>query len=829
MLGSGSCGDLLLLSDCEGDYSGLYRVAECIPLLRLSRGKTGSSFLMHEYAAEVFTGVRRLRDLDPLIGSTIPRVLDHMQAIGALERLFRLLLRMENLTEIERRLEQVGLDLLDQGHGALLLQLIEKVPSGHLVGRPHLLLVKAMALRSVQQFDEALRLARIAVTACETAEDGEHVRVQAAIAMARVYVDLGRYDSVVACLEGIVDSQLLQSDPSLHCLALGYLASAYAYTGQAATAIEVTSRARAMLEHPGISMQARCTTSMFCAGILALLLGDFRSSGEMMASLASDPAVPLSFSTQARGNLAATLCEIGRVGRALDIAREASEQCRAIGLMILAETFMGTEAAALAGMGAMSNAIETMQRSLEASSSSGDVYAAELERNYLAAMLRADGRVDEALAESERSHAYLSANGDSALNAGWSEVELAASLFASGDVRAATHHAEHALAQLEGLGARHHMLRCHLVLAEMEREQGLLSAAVERLSGDSEYLYGGNGNWTIAMYIRAFPGLLGLVAAAVGVDRLPAHMLRMIMPEHARLALPLARDVLDEDSWKRLAVRLLGEDDAQALQSSFLGEPVVQVRLFGGLEVITPDGVVSDRAWRKRKARLLFIMLVTRQGRDVPRDVLLEHLWPEMDEERAKNNFYVIWSAMKRALLPSGKVAPCPYVEHVGGICRVVRPLVRSDLDDFDEALAELDRAESAGDTAAAIASARRIREVYRADLLPSEIYDDWFRSLRERYRVQFGDAMLRAARMCRDAGDFEQAVQLVRAGLEHDPWREDLYQAAIRNQIDTGQRSGAVDTFMACRSKLAEDLGLDPSLETRRLYEEVLAMEDAP
>ena len=38
-----------------------------------------------------------------------------------------------------------------------------------------------------------------------------------------------------------------------------------------------------------------------------------------------------------------------------------------------------------------------------------------------------------------------------------------------------------------------------------------------------------------------------------------------------------------------------------------------------------------------------------------------------------------------------------------------------------------------------------------------------------------------------------------------------------------------AIDTYFICRNKLSEELGLDPSVETRALYDEILAMEDKP
>ena len=85
---------------------------------------------------------------------------------------------------------------------------------------------------------------------------------------------------------------------------------------------------------------------------------------------------------------------------------------------------------------------------------------------------------------------------------------------------------------------------------------------------------------------------------------------------------------------------------------------------------------------------------------------------------------------------------------------------------------------------------------------------------------------MPRAAHLL-EAQDPRQALGLVRRALDQDPWREDLYQAALRLQIAAGQRSAAIDTYMACRTRLVDDLGIDPSGETKRLYEHVLGMED--
>jgi DNA-binding SARP family transcriptional activator len=258
------------------------------------------------------------------------------------------------------------------------------------------------------------------------------------------------------------------------------------------------------------------------------------------------------------------------------------------------------------------------------------------------------------------------------------------------------------------------------------------------------------------------------------------------------------------------------------------GPPSCRVRLFGGLRVEVDGRSLEDKSWRKRKARLLFAMMTSRCGKDIPRDQLIEYLWPEMDEQRALNNFYVAWSCMKHALSPHLKRGDvCAFVEHRGGVCRTAAGRVGTDVDEFDTLLSAATKARSEGNEIAELMSLQSAADLYRGELLPGEAYDDWFSALRERCRHDFEDAMLRAANLLEARGDLGGGLSLLRRALQHDPWREDLYQAALRLQMAAGQRSAAIETYLACRTRLAEDLGIDPSGETMRLYEQVLGMEE--
>jgi DNA-binding SARP family transcriptional activator len=406
-------------------------------------------------------------------------------------------------------------------------------------------------------------------------------------------------------------------------------------------------------------------------------------------------------------------------------------------------------------------------------------------------------------------------------------VEHAAALLALGDTSLTHQVAEAAREAMEGTPAQTHRLRADLVLAEIDARRGRPDLATARLSQHAQYLASESANWLVAAYIRAFPGLLGPVAAATGVDALPAHMLRLVPAGCAEAALPAARSYLSVHDTSALSRRLLGRVTNVACRPA-LAPSTCRVRLFGGLRVEVDGHPLEDKSWRKRKARLLFAMLTSRCGKDIPRDQLIEYLWPEMDEQRALNNFYVAWSCMKHALVPGlRRGETCAFVEHRGGVCRTAVERVVTDLDELDALLSVAAKARFTGDEVAELAALKSVADLYRGELLPGEAYDDWFSALRERCRHDFEDAMLRAANLLEGRGDLGGGLSLLRRALQHDPWREDLYQAALRLQMAAGQRSAAIETYLACRTRLVEDLGIDPSCETMRLYEQVLGMEE--
>ena len=55
------------------------------------------------------------------------------------------------------------------------------------------------------------------------------------------------------------------------------------------------------------------------------------------------------------------------------------------------------------------------------------------------------------------------------------------------------------------------------------------------------------------------------------------------------------------------------------------------------------------------------------------------------------------------------------------------------------------------------------------------------------------------------------------------EPFRETGYQLLMKAHTATGNRGEALLTYERCRRILAEELGADPSAETRALHRELL------
>ena len=209
----------------------------------------------------------------------------------------------------------------------------------------------------------------------------------------------------------------------------------------------------------------------------------------------------------------------------------------------------------------------------------------------------------------------------------------------------------------------------------------------------------------------------------------------------------------------------------------------------GGFRVTFGEEEVALTAWGSRQARQLCKRLAVAAGRPVPRDELIEMLWPGQDDPaRLGARLSVVLSNVRR-VLHGGLIAD-------RGAVRLDVTSVTLDVHDVYEALGR-------GDDAAAIAA-------HRGPILPEDAYEDWAGDARDRLTFAVIGARRRLASQAAAAGDVDGVVAHATAILELDRYDERAHELLVRTLHTAGRHGDASRADDAYRERMAE-LGVRP------------------
>lgn len=213
---------------------------------------------------------------------------------------------------------------------------------------------------------------------------------------------------------------------------------------------------------------------------------------------------------------------------------------------------------------------------------------------------------------------------------------------------------------------------------------------------------------------------------------------------------------------------------------------VAQIRTMGGFAVVVDGEQVPQTAWGSRRARQLCKRLAVAAGEPVPRDELVEVLWPDdSDSARLGARLSVLLSNVRRVL---------------GGGLVADRAAVRLDLSAVQLDLRDVYDAAARGDDAAVVAA-------FRGPLLPEDAYEEWAIAARDRltFTVVGSHRRLAAA-----ASGPDDAARHATAILGLDPYDERAHELLVRTLDAAGRRGDAVRAEERYRLRMAE-LGVRP------------------
>jgi DNA-binding SARP family transcriptional activator/predicted ATPase len=242
----------------------------------------------------------------------------------------------------------------------------------------------------------------------------------------------------------------------------------------------------------------------------------------------------------------------------------------------------------------------------------------------------------------------------------------------------------------------------------------------------------------------------------------------------------------------------------------------LMLSLLGSFQVML-DGEPVTR-FDSNKVRALLAYLAVEAGRPHRRDVLAGLLWPDWPDRSARTNLRNALANLRKAVGDQDAAPP-----HLSITRETLQFNLASDywLDvTAFRALVDVEHADAA-----------RLQEattLYRGPFLEgfsvgdSAAYEDWALQVREQLQVQVLAALRQLSVECEARGEVERAIEFTRRQVGLAPWQEEAHQRLMRLLALNGARSTALAQYEICRRLLKEELDVEPSAETRRLYERI-------
>jgi DNA-binding SARP family transcriptional activator len=141
---------------------------------------------------------------------------------------------------------------------------------------------------------------------------------------------------------------------------------------------------------------------------------------------------------------------------------------------------------------------------------------------------------------------------------------------------------------------------------------------------------------------------------------------------------------------------------------------------------------------------------------------------------------------------------------------------------DVAEYLVLSQQANEAADLTQAYKQLIQATNLYQGDLLPS-CYDEWIIPVRERLSQTHTRTLQQLVDGLVAQGKYQSAIDYASQLRSYDPFRELSYRRLMELHEATGDRAAALRVYHDCQSVLERELGVEPGLETRAVYERIM------
>ena len=247
------------------------------------------------------------------------------------------------------------------------------------------------------------------------------------------------------------------------------------------------------------------------------------------------------------------------------------------------------------------------------------------------------------------------------------------------------------------------------------------------------------------------------------------------------------------------------------------------ILLLGPMHVVVDD-ITVDASFRTKKERGLLAYLVVEAHKQHRREALSEMFWPGRPEGYARTNLRQALLGLRRVLGEEALNGGDEYISYGLG------QSTRLDTQRFATLIqyTQTHPHRSLISCEICVGNLEEAVGLYRGEfledvLLPdSHSFQEWVVFHREQFFRLLLEAFLSLSNYYQAQGDYETAHYYAWQYVNSAPLEEAAHRQLIRLLALSGRRSAALEQFQTVREILARELGVEPSPETKALYEKI-------
>jgi LuxR family maltose regulon positive regulatory protein len=252
--------------------------------------------------------------------------------------------------------------------------------------------------------------------------------------------------------------------------------------------------------------------------------------------------------------------------------------------------------------------------------------------------------------------------------------------------------------------------------------------------------------------------------------------------------------------------------------------PRLRIETLGGFQVFRGNSPIEESEWDRNQPKQLLKAIVSYGGRNIPKEILTDELWPEENPKAAERNFKTTLQRLRKSLEPSiHKEFNSSYIHLHNNLVFLDPELCQADADLFLSLLKTAEEKEKRSETKHALSLYTEAMEIYKGDFLPDEIYASWVDKRREELRAKYIELLNKIANLYERQGAFKKSIDCYKKAIQTDPLLEEPYQKLITFYFNKGMFNEAVRTYEDCKKVLKKELKTKPDSTTTSIYNKVL------